>query len=109
MGKYESSDKPMEKVKLLNSIFDDLLVDTSELIKDLYSGVRTYLIFGMITILFGISEIASNMEQMQEKLYIPVFVAACLLFCGCAQIVVYNRLRKKYAKLFETGAKMRVL
>ena len=109
MGKDEQGEKPAEKMKLLNSIFDDLLVDTSELIKDLYAGVRTYLIFGMITILFGVSELASNMEQMQERLYIPVFVAACLLFCGCAQIIMYNRLRKKYAKLFETGTEMKVL
>jgi len=109
MYKDKPADKPAEKVKLLNSILDDLLVDTSELIKDLYAGVRTYLIFGLITILFGVSELASNMEQIQEKLYIPVFVAACLLFCGGAQIIVYNRLRKKYAKLFETETEMRIL
>ena len=109
MGKIEPGEKPMDKVKLLNSVFDDLLVDTSELIKDLYTGVRTYLIFGLITILFGVSELASNMEHVQERLYIPVFVAACLIFCGSAQIIVYNRLRKKYAKLFETGTEMKVL
>jgi len=109
MEKGNTDETPVEKVKLLNSIFDDLLVDTSELIKDLYAGVRTYLIFGLITILFGVSELASNMEQIQERLYIPVFVAACLIFCGCAQIIVYNRLRKKYAKLFETGTEMKVL
>ena len=109
MEKDEPSDKPAEKVKLLNSIFDDLLVDTSELIKDLYFGVKTYLIFGLMTILFGVSELASNMEHIQERLFIPAFVAACLLFCGFAQIIVYNRLRKKYAKLFETGTEMRVL
>ena len=109
MGKDESSDKSADKVKLLNSIFDDLLVDASELIKDLHSGVRTYLIFGLMMILFGVSELASNMEHIQERLYIPAFVAACLLFCGCAQIIVYIRLRKKYAKLFESGTEMRVL
>jgi hypothetical protein len=109
MDKDEPGVKPAEKVKLLNSILDDLLVDTSELIKDLYAGVRTYLIFGLITILFGVSELASNMEQIQERLYIPVFVAACLLFCGGVQIIVYNRLRKKYSKLFETGTEMRIL
>ena len=109
MEKGNTDETPVEKVKLLNSIFDDLLVDTSELIKDLHSGVKTYLIFGLMTILFGVSELASNMENIQEKLYIPVFVAACLLFCGGAQIIVYNRLRKKYAKLFETETKMRGL
>ena len=109
MEKDEPGEKPAEKVKLLNSIFDDLVVDASELIKDLYSGVRTYLIFGLITILFGVSELASNMEQIQERLYVPAFVAACLLFCGFAQIIQYNRLRKKYAKLFETRTEMRVL
>ena len=109
MKKDEPGEKAAEKVKLLNSIFDDLVVDASELIKDLYSGVRTYLIFGLMTILFGVSELASNMEQIQERLYVPAFVAACLLFCGFAQIIQYNRLRKKYAKLFETGTEMRVL
>ena len=109
MEKEEPRDKPVEKVKLLNSIFDDLLVDTAELIKDLHSGVKTYLMFGLITILFGVSELASNMDHLQERLFIPAFVAACLLFCGCAQIILYNRLRKKYAKLFETGTEMRVL
>ena len=109
MEKEEPRDKPVEKVKLLNSIFDDLLIDAGELIKDLNSGVKTYLIFGMITILFGVSELASNMEYLQERLYIPAFVAACLIFCGCAQLIVYNRLRRKYAKLFETEKEMNVL
>ena len=109
MEKNETSDKPMDKVKLLNSIFEDLLIDTSELIKDLYAGVRTYLIFGLIMILFGVSELAYNMEQMQERYYIPAFVAACILFCGFVQIIQYNRLRKKYARLFETGTEMRIL
>ncbi len=109
MEKDDLANKPAEKVKLLNSIFEDLLLDTTELIKDLHSGVKTYLIFGLMTILFGVSELASNMEQLQERLYIPAFVAALLLFCGCAQIIVYNRLRKKYAKLFETGTEMKVL
>ena len=109
MGREELSDKPAEKVKLLNSIFDDLLIDAGELIKDLNSGVKTYLIFGMMTILFGVSELASNMEYLQERLYVPAFVAACLIFCGCAQLIVYNRLRRKYAKLFETEKEMNLL
>lgn len=83
----ETSDKPIEKVELFNSIFEDIVVDTSELIEDLYKGVRTYLIFGILMILFGISELAYNMEQMQERYYIPAFVAACILFCGLVQII----------------------
>lgn len=109
MKKEETSDKPIEKVELFNSIFEDIVVDTSELIEDLYNGVRTYLIFGILMILFGISELAYNMEQMQERYYIPAFVAACILFCGFGQIIQYNRLRKKYSKLFEIESELRVI
>jgi uncharacterized membrane protein len=109
MVEEKTSELPVEKVKILNTIIDDLIIDASELIKDLYSGVRTYLIFGMMTILFGVSELASNMEQLQERFYIPAFVAFCLIFCGVAQIIVYNRMRKKYAKLFEMGIEKRIL
>ena len=50
-------------------------------------------------ILFGVSEIAYNAEVMQERYYIPLFIAGTLLFAGVAQIYQYFRLRKKYSKL----------
>jgi len=96
-----SGGKSIERVRLLDSILGNLVVDASELVRDLYSSVRTYLIFGLMAILFGVSELASNMERFQERFYIPLFVAGCLIFCGFGQIVVFNRLRKKYARLFE--------
>jgi len=81
--------------------------DASELIKDLYWGVKTYLFFGLIAILFGLEEIVSNIELLQERLYVPLFVAGCLLFAGAAQIVQYFRLRKKYSRLFEIQADLK--
>ena len=109
MEKNNNSVTPAEKVNLLNTIINDLLLDASELIKDLYAGVRTYLIFGLISTLFGIAELLNNMDKLQERYYIPAFVAFCLIFCGVAQIIVYNRLRKKYAKLFEAGFENKIL
>jgi hypothetical protein len=103
------SEKSAEKVNLLNSILDDLIIDASDLVKDLYAGVRNYLMYGLVMILFGVSEIASNMELLQERMYIPVFVAGCLLFAGFAQIFVYFRLRRKYSKLFEAEMELKKL
>jgi len=70
-------------------------------VEDLYWGVKTYLFYGLIMILFGISEIAYNATALQERLYIPLFISGVLLFAGCAQILNYFRLRSKYSKLFK--------
>ena len=104
MENNESKDKSVERVSHLNEIFEDLVSDASELVKDLHWGVKTYLFYGLITILFGIQSIVYNIESFQEQLYIPLFVAGALLFAGSAQVVNYLRLRKKYARLFELQA-----
>lgn len=107
MGNKESTEGNPEKLSHLNEVFEDLVSDASDLIKDLYAGVRNYLFFGLVATLFGIGEIASNVEMLQERLYIPLFVGGCLLFAGAAQIVQYFRLRKKYSKLFAVQADLK--
>ena len=100
MSKEKQTDgNTAEKINALNKIFEDLISDASDLIKDLSWSVKTYLLFGLIMILFGISEIAYNAEVMQERYYIPLFVAGTMIFAGAAQIYNYFRLNKKYAKL----------
>jgi len=46
-------------------------------------------------------------KKSSERLYIPLFVAGCLLFAGAAQIIQYFRLRKKYSRLFEIQADLK--
>ena len=60
----------MEKIAVLNMIFEDLVTDASDLVKDLHWSVKTYIFFGLITILFGAQEIVYNIELLQERLYI---------------------------------------
>ena len=48
----EKEEKNYEKVAVLNRIFEDLVSDASDLVKDLYWGVKTYMFLGLITILF---------------------------------------------------------
>jgi hypothetical protein len=91
----------VEKVPVLNKIFEDLIADASDLIRDLYWSVKTYLIFGLMTTLFGLQTLFYNMDQLGERFYIPVFIAGCLIFCGLVQIGNYVRLRKKYSRLFQ--------
>lgn len=95
------------KIGALNEIFEDVISDASELIDDLYWGVKTYLFFGMIAILFGVSEIAYNAEIVQERYYIPLFIAGALFFAGATQIYNYFRLRKKYLKLFKIKSELK--
>jgi hypothetical protein len=100
MSKERQADgNTAEKISALNKIFEDVISDASDLIKDLSWSVKTYLLFGLIMILFGISEIAYNAEVMQERYYIPLFIAGVLFFAGAVQIYNYFRLNKKYAKL----------
>ena len=100
MSKEKQADRnTVEKIIILNKIFEDVISDASDLIKDLSWSVKTYLLFGLIMILFGISEIAYNAEVMQERYYIPLFVAGIMIFAGAAQIYSYFRLNRKYAKL----------
>lgn len=103
----ESTEGRSEEINRLDEIFEDLVSDASELVKDLYWGVKTYLFFGLIAILFGVEELVSNIDLLQERLYIPLFVAGCLLFAGAAQIVQYLRLRKKYSRLFKLQANLK--
>jgi hypothetical protein len=100
-------EKDLEKVSVLNTIFEDLVTDASDLVKDLYWGVKTYLFFGLVTMLFGVQEIVSNMEVIQDRLYIPLLVGALLLFTGVAQILNYFRLRTKYSRLFKVQSKLK--
>jgi|PlaIllAssembly_1097288.scaffolds.fasta_scaffold982801_2 hypothetical protein len=96
-----------EKINALNEIFDDVISDATDLIKDLYWGVKTYLLFGLMTILFGFYELINNMDSIQEQYYIPVFIAGALIFSGAAQILNYLRLSKKYGRLFRAQNELR--
>lgn len=92
----------VDKVSSLNAIFDNLVSDASDLIKDLYWGVKNYLFFGLISFLFGVQTIISNMELLQSQLYIPLFVGGAMIFSGLVQILNYFRLSSKYSRLFKT-------
>ena len=97
----------IEKVAVLNNIFEDLVTDASDLVKDLYWGVKTYMFFGLITILFGVQEIVYNIELLQERFYIPLFIGGVLLFSGAVQLLNYFRLRSKYSRLFKVQSELK--
>jgi Ca2+/Na+ antiporter len=99
-SKKQLTKTTVEKISTLNDIFEDVISDASDLIKDLNWSVKTYLLFGLITILFGVQTLVYNINAVQERLYIPLFVAGTMLFAGSVQILNYLRLRKKYARLF---------
>ena len=98
--KEQANGDKVDRINALNEIFDDVISDATELIKDLYWGVKNYLFFGLISILFGVSEILYSMDSLAEQHYVPVFIAGALIFSGAAQIFNYFRLSKKYARLF---------
>ena len=102
-----ADEETAEKINALNEIFEEVISDASDLIKDLYWGVKTYLLFGLMTILFGVSELLYTADSFQEQLYIPVFIAAALIFSGSAQIINYFRLNKKYGRLFRAQKDLR--
>ncbi len=97
----------LERISSLNTIFDDLVTDASDLVKDLFWGVKNYLFFGLVTLLFGVQEIIYNIEVIQERLYIPLFIGGVMLFAGAVQILNYFRLRSKYSRLFEVQSQLR--
>ena len=106
-GGEPNEEDHVEKVPVLNKIFEGLISDASELVRDLYWGVKTYLIFGLMSILFGIYSFASNIDLFGEGLYIPLFISGCLIFCGLAQIWNFFRLRKKYSRLFKAQEELK--
>ena len=107
MEESDQEENNMEKVAVLNMIFEDLVTDASELVKDLYWSVKTYMFFGLITILFGVQEIVYNIELLQERLYIPLLIGGVLLFSGAVQILNYFRLRSKYSRLFKVQSELK--
>jgi Ca2+/Na+ antiporter len=100
-SREQTGENSVEKISVLNEIFENVISDASDLIKDLYWSVKTYLLFGLITILFGVQTLVYNIDSIQEQLYIPLFVAGTMLFAGAVQILNYFRLRKKYSRLFK--------
>ncbi len=106
-GKKQADVDAVEKINALNEIFEDVISDATDLIKDLYWGVKTYLFFGLISILFGVSEILYTVDSLQEQYYIPVFIGGVLMFSGAAQILNYFRLSKKYGRLFKAQNELR--
>ena len=107
MEESNQKENNMEKVAVLNTIFENLVTDASDLVKDLYWSVKTYLFFGLITMLFGVQEIVYNIELLQERLYIPLLIGGVLLFSGTVQILNYFRLRSKYSRLFKVQAELK--
>jgi hypothetical protein len=103
----QPEEKSVEKLTVLNTIFEELVTDASDLVKDLYWGVKTYMFFGLITLLFGIQEIVYNMEVLQERLYIPLLIGSVLIFTGIVQILNYFKLRSKYSKLFQIQSELK--
>jgi hypothetical protein len=103
----QQDEKNSEKISTLNTIFEDLITDASDLVKDLYWGVKTYLFFGLITMLFGVQEIIYNIDMLQARFYIPLFIGGALLFSGLVQILNYFRLRSKYSRLFKVQSKLK--
>jgi hypothetical protein len=95
----KAEENTVKEISALNSIIEDVISDASDLVKDLRWSVKTYLFFGLVLICFGMSEIAFAAEVMQERYYIPLFIAAVMFFAGAAQIYNYFRLSKKYARL----------
>jgi len=91
----------VDRIPALNMIFENLISDASELVKDLYWGVKTYLFFGLISFLFGVQTIIYNIDSLQGQLYIPLFVGGAMIFSGSVQIITYFRLNRKYSKLFK--------
>jgi len=54
MGEKEKAKgDAVEKINALNEIFEDVISDATDLIKDLSWSVKNYLLFGLVTILFG--------------------------------------------------------
>jgi hypothetical protein len=106
-SKEQTDGNNVEKISVLNEIFEDVISDASDLIRDLYWGVKTYLFFGLIMVLFGVQTLVYNIESIQEQLYIPLFVAGIMLFAGSVQILNYFRLRKKYTRLFRAQNEMK--
>ena len=100
MSSEETGESNVEKIGALNEIFEDVISDASDLIKDLYWSVKTYLLFGLIMVLFGVQTLVYNIDTIQEQFFIPAFVAGTMLFAGAVQILNYFRLRKKYSRLF---------
>jgi hypothetical protein len=108
MGSKEQADgNNVGKISVLNEIFEDVISDASDLIKDLYWSVKMYLFFGLIMVLFGVQTLVYNIDSFQEQYYIPLFVAGTMLFAGSAQIFNYFRLRKKYSRLFRAQEEMK--
>lgn len=97
----------VNRISALNNIFENLISDASDLIKDLYWGVKNYLLFGLISSLFGVQTIIHNIETLQSQLYIPLFVGGAMIFSGLVQILNYFRLNSKYSRLFNIQNELR--
>ncbi len=103
----QSGKQDVKKIGHLNQIFEDVISDASDLIKDLYWSVKMYLFFGLITLLFGVQTLFYNMDYIQERHYIPLFITVTMIFAGTVQIVKYFSLRKKYSRLFNAQNEMK--
>jgi hypothetical protein len=102
-----NDENSIEEIPTLNKILESLVSDASELVRDLNWSVKTYLIFGLMSTLFGIEVLAQNMESLAERFYTPLFVSGALIFCGVAQIITFYRLRKKYSRLFKVQTELK--
>jgi hypothetical protein len=106
-GENPREESQVDEIPTLNTVIRDLVSDASDLIKDLYWGVKNYLLFGLISFLFGVQTILYNMDALQAQLYVPLLVGGAMIFSGLAQIANYFRLSGKYSRLFRTQNELR--
>jgi len=106
-NKEQKAENTIKKVSALNQIFEDVISDASDLIKDLYWSVKMYLFFGLITLLFGVQTLFYNIDYIQERHYIPLFITVTMILAGTVQIIKYFSLRKKYSRLFHAQNEMK--
>jgi uncharacterized membrane protein HdeD (DUF308 family) len=107
VAQNQKDNEDSERISALNAVFEDLITDASDLIKDLFWGVKNYLLFGLVTLLFGVQEIVYNIEVIHERLYIPLFIGSIMMFAGFVQILNYFRLRSKYSRLFKVQSNLK--
>jgi len=102
-----NGEENVERIPVLNRILEALVSDASELVRDLYWGVKNYLFFGLVSTLFGVHELLQNIDVLEARLYTPLLVSGALIFCGLAQILTFFRLRKKYSRLFKVQEELK--
>ena len=96
-----------EEIDYLNRIFNDLIIDATELSQDLINGIHLNFVIGAISIIFAAQSLWYNQDYISNGDFIPLLLAIIMILFGILIIKRGFTLQSKYSSIFRAREELK--